>query len=288
MKKTISLALVLLLLMCMFPACAFAADPSPTMDPKKTNELYEGLKDGYKQNALSEEIEGVAFDESMLWGVFDWSRAWLITSLCMDLQDNNEQIYNKYVPTASKYYIALVPPLFEEDDPYSYQIIIVDGTNALGFLYTPGSKYCSYTEYNNISQENIENLSLLSVIVWEVTEADFNSLNEVINNGTETIAGSEKKETSKASSTPMVTLSRSEIEDKAAMALVIKLMYGGDYSSKYNIDATGYRVDSVITTNDGWDVKGTVILYDFRNNESSHTFRVHIDSEGSAGLCEIS
>jgi len=288
-KKAICVLLVLIMALCLFPVNALADDPDPTMNPKQTNELYEGLIDGFSTANFSDELKGIDFDNSALWGVFDWTRALLITSLCQDLKENNESIYNRYVSSASKYYMALVPPLFNKDDPYSYQILLLDETDALSFYYTPGFYLCSYSEVKNITQENIENLSILASIVWEVTAEDFASMDSVIENGlSETAIGSTVQAAPSVSPTaspkPKVALTRSEIEDKAGLSLYVKLLLA---YSNYNLDATGFRIDSVIESYDGWDVKGIVILYDYRNNASSHTFRVHIDSNGDAGICDI-
>lgn len=287
-KKLICILLVLVMVAGLFPASAFADDPAPTMDPKQTNELYEGLIDGFKKADLSDELKGVEFDNSLLWGVYDWSRAWLIISLCSDLKDNDQVLYDRYAARASKFYMALIPPMFSKDDPYSYQILLLDGTNALSFHYTPGSKYCAYSEYSNIGQENIENLSILATVVWEVTEDDFNTLNGVIENGTAALADNNTPiSISEPTATPKANISRAEIEERVISALVFMLMFSGDYDN-YNIEASQARVDSVIETSNGWDVKGTVILYDFRNNSSSHTFRTHVDASGNADIPKIS
>ncbi|MBQ9664711.1 MAG: hypothetical protein IJV40_16315 [Oscillospiraceae bacterium] len=288
-KQIIGILLVLTMVLSLLPVNALADDPAPTMDPKQTNELYEGLVDGLKKADLSDELKKVDFDNSLLWGTYDWSRAWLIISLCSDLKENNQSLYDRYAAKASKFYMALIPPMFSKDDPYSYQVFLLDGTNALSFYYTPGRKYCSYSEYSNIGQENIENLSILASVVWEVTEDDFNSLNNVIENGTTALTGNDTQETPKptSTSTPKVSLSRSEIEEKVLTALVFMLMYSGDYDN-YNLNASQARIDSVIETSDGWDVKGTVILYDYRNNSSSRTFRTHVDASGNAEIPKIS
>lgn len=290
-KIIISVLLVFAMATSIFSVNAFADDPAPTMDPKQTNELYEGLIDGLKKADLSDELKEVEFDNSILWGVYDWSRAWLILSLCSDLKDNDQGLYGRYAAKASKFYMALIPPMFSKDDPYSYQILLLDGTNALSFHYTPGSQYCAYTEYSNIGQENIENLSILAPVVWEVTEDDFNALNGVIENGTAALTGKNNNPASTPKPTPTPTpkaiLSRSEIENEVLRALVFTLMFSGDYDN-YNLDASQARIDSVIETSDGWDVKGTVILYDYRNNPSSHTFRTHVDASGSADIPKIS
>ena len=290
-KIIISVHLVLAMATILFSASALADDPAPTMDPIQTNGLYEGLIDGLKKADLSEELKKVDFDNSLLWGAYDWSRAWLILSLCSDLKDNDQGLYDRYAAKASKFYMALIPPMFSKDDPYSYQILLLDGTDALSFHYTPGSKYCAYSDYSNIGQENIENLSILSPVVWEVTEDDFNALNGVIENGTAALTGKSNIPSSTPkptpTPTPKVTLSRSEIENEVLRALVFMLMFSGDYDN-YNIEASQARIDSVIETSDGWDVKGTVILYDFRNNTSSRTFRTHVDASGSADIPKIS
>ena len=291
-KKLICVLLVLIMATGLFPASAFADDPAPTMDPKQTNELYDGLIDGFKKADLSDEIKQIdldSFDNSVLWGVYDWSRAWLVISLCSDLKENNQSLYDRYAAKATKYYMALIPPLFSKDDPYSYQVFLLDGTNALSFHYTPGSKYCSYSEYSNVGQENIENMSILASVVWEVTEDDFNALNEVVNNGTAALTGDNNTPVSTPKPTPnsKANISRAEIEETVIRALVFMLMFSGDYDN-YNIEASQARIDSVIETGDGWDVKGTVILYDYRYNSSSHTFRTHVDASGSADIPKIS
>lgn len=286
-RRVITVILVFLLTLFAVPINASADEPSTTIDPKQTNELYEGLIDGLNKSDFSDELKKIDFDNSMAWSVYGWSRAWLITSLCLDLKDNDESLYDTYAKRASKFYIALIPPMFNRDDPYSYQVLLLDGTNALMFYYTPGSKYCTYREQTNITQKNVENLSTLASIVWEVTEEDFDSMNDVIEIEKASLTGNISPTSPKPTATPSPVFTRSEIENEAASSLVIMLMIDKKYS-RYDIDATQYRIDSVITVNDGWDVKGTAVLYDYRYTPSVHTFRVHVDSNGKAGACTIS
>ena len=284
MKKTVCLFLSIVLLLCVVPVASHAAASSGTsltFDPVNANELYDGLREGISQGmaGADEALSVSEWDDSMSWGLFGWTRAFLVTSLSLDLKDNDEALYDKYVPNASEFYVAIIPPLFDDDDPCSYTVVLKDGSNALNFYYTPGGQFCSCTEYTGFTKQNVENLSILASVIWEVTADDFAELNEAM--GVESSFGSNK-----SSSSNSVSLSRSEIEDKAALSLVLRLYL--EYASQYNIDKTQYRIDSVITSSDGWDVKGTTVLYDFRNNASTHTFRVHISAEGETGICDIS
>lgn len=267
-KKLICILLVLVMATGSFPASAFADDPAPTMDPKQTNELYDGLIDGFKKADLSDELKGVEFDNSLLWGVNDWSRAWLIISLCSDLKDNDQVLYDRYAAKASKFYMALIPPMFNKDDPYSYQILMLDDTNALSFHYTPGSKYCAYSEYSNIGQENIENLSILAPLVWEVTEDDFNTLNGVIENGTAAMTGKSNTPSSTPKPTPTPTPEPSKeplpdwFDEAAARELAPYAIYNelttNSAFSSYDIDSARYSISSVSTGKGYYSVTGTI------------------------------
>ena len=156
---------------------ANAANDNEMFDPKQTNGLYDGLVEG---TLNIEDLQNIEYDNSLLWAVEGWSRAWLVTSLFSDLKDNNMQMYNMFAPTAARFYVALIPPMF--DSSYSYYVLAIDGTDALNFTYTPGSTACSYSVLSGVTQNNIDNLSLLAVKVWEVTESDFDDLNKILEN----------------------------------------------------------------------------------------------------------
>ena len=176
-RNFISLVLVALFILTTTMTTTYAVNANQMFDPKQTNELFDGLVSGA---ASKEELQGIDYDDTTLWAINGWSRAWLITSLFADLKDNDSQMYNQFASTASQFYVALVPPMF--DDKYIYYILAIDEKDALNFTYTPGSTACSYGVIPNITQQNIDNLSLLAVNVWEVTETDFNELNKIIDN----------------------------------------------------------------------------------------------------------
>ena len=88
--------------------------------------------------------------------------------------------------------------------------------------------------------------------------------------------------------------SRSEIENYAAYFLYKQLQSGTDrygryYRNVYNIDATRYGIGSVKETKYGWEVNGTLSLYDdFGRFQKSGTFRVGLMSNNiSLSVCAI-
>lgn len=88
--------------------------------------------------------------------------------------------------------------------------------------------------------------------------------------------------------------SRSEIENYAAFFLYKQLQSGTDrygryYRNVYNIDATRYGIGSVKETKYGWEVNGTLSLYDdFGRFQKSGTFRVGLMSNNiSLSVCAI-
>ncbi len=88
--------------------------------------------------------------------------------------------------------------------------------------------------------------------------------------------------------------SRSEIEDYAAYFLYKQLQSGTDrygryYRNVYNIDATRYGIGSVKETKYGWEVNGTLSLYDdYGRFQKSGTFRVGLMSNNiSLSVCGI-
>ena len=192
-RRIIVAILVTIIMFITISVSVNAANDNEMFDPKQTNKLYDGLVEG---TSNIEDLQNIEYDNSLLWAVEDWSRAWLVTSLFSDLRDNDIQIYDMFAPTAAKFYVALIPPMF--DSSYSYYVLAIDGTDALNFTYTPGSTACSYSVLSGITQNNIDNLSLLAVKVWEVTESDFDDLNKIIENTDKTPASKNDGNNTKA------------------------------------------------------------------------------------------
>ena len=170
------------------PAATAAPTPSQMTDtavktdglfePKLTNSYYDALKRSFSSSDLNG-LDGLDFNETLLWAPSGELRALLTTLLCQDIAAVNKAVYDKYAPTASEYYIALMPDFFKEGS-FTYTVMLLDGSNALSIYYTPGSSAASYSELTGIGKKNIDNLTSAAVAAWKLAPEDFYSLMDLI------------------------------------------------------------------------------------------------------------
>ena len=98
---------------------------------------------------------------------------------------------------------------------------------------------------------------------------------------------SSSKETSNNTETPKPekTFTEEELRSKAEISLAVQLSI--EYSDRYDVNRSGYRIDSITETSSGWLVSGTLVLYDYRGNPKVGSFTVRFVNGKSTGSCEI-
>ena len=305
MNKRIIAALVMTLLLWNLVTITGVADDSKQFDPKQTNKNYQWLilRDSYTDSDSKIALDGIEFDNSLLWAVDGWSRAFLIVSLSEDLAENNKALFDKYTSNASSFYIALIPSLQEGDSSFTYSIMLFDGTTALSFTYTPGSAVCGYKEVEGISQENIENLNIIATNTWEVTAEDFSEMSETIPNAGKifSIQNGTVEQVPKPSNTPQPTptpkvysYTRSELET-IAKKCVLKELKAMDTVKYGYLDLaiddsrTECYVSSVWETNQGWIAEGSFVIISWTNMafQGSYSVTIPNDAPSSRSSCEI-
>ena len=188
-KRIAAYAIVAIMILCIIPVPVFATNDE-SFEPKQTNEYYEGMIKGVHSEEFDYAIEGLDYDDSILWGMTGASRALLVISLANDLEEYDKKLYENYISGASKYYVGITPKI---DDKYMYAVCYVDGKNSILLVYVPGTNYCGYSEVNDFSQENLDAIALMTEEIWEITEDDFSEMMKMIGDAENTYANTLSK-----------------------------------------------------------------------------------------------